>query len=226
MPTQSIVLSTSITADHDKGRKATDLFRAAYNKACLPESKAQDLNENPAFPARLLRLIEEEAGVPTIRETNLLKPVRSVTFPARSGADPNEFFRLPFGCSADDPLFRKHVFPAFKPVLNIPERTYAFIRLKKDVYEREIRPSLPRQHCGQWEDIESLMGMYGLGEEDAGHHIIYLKGVQDKVFPVDVLGDMHSCEWSATVWSKGEDTSYDAGTLILCPLRIPATKAV
>lgn len=224
MPTQSIVLSTSITADHDKGRKATDLFRAAYNKAQLLDGNAQVLNENPDFPARLFRLIEEESDMPTIRETKLLKPEGLVTFPARNGADPNEFFRLPFGCSADDSFFRQHVFPAFKPVRNIPERTYALIRLKKDVYEREIRPGLPRQHCGNWEDIESLIGMYGLGEEDAGHHIIYLKVVQDKVFPVDVLGYMRNCEWSATMWSKGEDTAYDAGTLVLCPVPTP-TKA-
>ena len=57
MPTKT--LSTSvITADHKKGQKAVELFRAAYNKAGLTEDDAQYLNENPEFPEGLTDLIK------------------------------------------------------------------------------------------------------------------------------------------------------------------------
>ena len=55
MPTQT-ALST-LTADSDKGRKATDLFRHAYNAAELDDERGQILNENKAFPAALRELI-------------------------------------------------------------------------------------------------------------------------------------------------------------------------
>ena len=57
MPTKK--LSTSVVnADHRKGRQATDLFRAAYNKVALDENRAQALNENAGFPVALRRIIE------------------------------------------------------------------------------------------------------------------------------------------------------------------------
>lgn len=60
MPTPKKALSTSaaINADHKKGQKAVELFRAAYNKAGLPEDDAQYLNENPEFPAALLEVMK------------------------------------------------------------------------------------------------------------------------------------------------------------------------
>jgi hypothetical protein len=57
MPTQQTALST-LTADSDKGRKATDLFRHAYNNVGLNDERGQVLNENKAFPAALRELIE------------------------------------------------------------------------------------------------------------------------------------------------------------------------
>lgn len=57
MPTHT-ALST-LDSNSDKGRKATDLFRAAYDKAKLDDKRAQFLNENKAFPAALRHLIEE-----------------------------------------------------------------------------------------------------------------------------------------------------------------------
>ncbi len=57
MPTKTLSTST-VTADHKKGQKAVELFRAAYNKANLVEDDAQYLNENPEFPAGLADLIK------------------------------------------------------------------------------------------------------------------------------------------------------------------------
>jgi len=59
MPTQhALSTSAAITADHKKGQKAVELFRAAYNKAGLVEDDAQFLNENPEFPQALLDAIK------------------------------------------------------------------------------------------------------------------------------------------------------------------------
>ncbi len=58
MPTSQLSTS-SVTSDHKKGRQATNLFRAAYDKASLDTKRAQALNENPAFPKALLHLIEQ-----------------------------------------------------------------------------------------------------------------------------------------------------------------------
>ena len=62
MPTET-PLSTStaiiINADHKKGLKAGELFRAQYNNAKLDEDSAQFLNENPNFPAGMLELIKK-----------------------------------------------------------------------------------------------------------------------------------------------------------------------
>jgi hypothetical protein len=43
-----------VTADSPKGQRATETFRAQYNKAGLDEDSAQILNEHPGFAAYLL----------------------------------------------------------------------------------------------------------------------------------------------------------------------------
>jgi hypothetical protein len=57
MPTPTALSTFVVTSNDKKGRKATDLFRAAYDKVGLDEEKAQRLNENPKFPAALLEAI-------------------------------------------------------------------------------------------------------------------------------------------------------------------------
>ncbi len=57
MPTQA-ALSTStamtlVTADHPKGQKAVEVFRAKYNQARLDDESAQRLNESPEFAAAI-----------------------------------------------------------------------------------------------------------------------------------------------------------------------------
>ena len=46
--------SALVTADSPKGQRATETFRAQYNKAGLDEDSAQILNEHPGFAAYLL----------------------------------------------------------------------------------------------------------------------------------------------------------------------------
>lgn len=46
------------TSNDPKGRKATDVFRAQYDKAGLTDESAQRLNENPEFAQGLLKLIQ------------------------------------------------------------------------------------------------------------------------------------------------------------------------
>ena len=46
--------SAQVTADSPKGQRATETFRAQYNKAGLDEDSAQILNEHPGFAAYLL----------------------------------------------------------------------------------------------------------------------------------------------------------------------------
>ncbi len=46
--------SAPVTADSPKGQRATETFRAQYNKAGLDEDSAQILNEHPDFAAYLL----------------------------------------------------------------------------------------------------------------------------------------------------------------------------
>ena len=83
MPTQT-ALST-LTADSDKGRKATDLFRHAYNKAMLDEERGQCLNENKVFPAALFRLIEEYSMPVKAPKGGRLHVVRVPVNPAANG---------------------------------------------------------------------------------------------------------------------------------------------
>ena len=51
---KSLNTSVLVTADSPKGQRATESFRAQYNKAGLTEESAQVLNENPGFAAYLL----------------------------------------------------------------------------------------------------------------------------------------------------------------------------
>lgn len=51
---KSLNTSALVTADSPKGQRATETFRAQYNKAGLTEESAQVLNENPGFAAYLL----------------------------------------------------------------------------------------------------------------------------------------------------------------------------
>jgi hypothetical protein len=56
MMSMKTALNTSalVTADSPKGQRATETFRAQYNKAGLEEDSAQILNEHPGFAAYLL----------------------------------------------------------------------------------------------------------------------------------------------------------------------------
>ncbi len=51
---QTLNTSAPVTADSPKGQRATETFRAQYNKAGLDEDSAQILNEHPGFAAYLL----------------------------------------------------------------------------------------------------------------------------------------------------------------------------
>jgi len=51
---KSLNTSAPVTADSPKGQRATETFRAQYNKAGLDEDSAQILNEHPGFAAYLL----------------------------------------------------------------------------------------------------------------------------------------------------------------------------
>src|SRR3989344_6068272 len=185
MPT-SKVLSTRITADHPKGCKATEIFRAVYNNVGLLEKPAQRLNENPNFPRRLWQLIEEESADQVIRETKILKPDGSITFPERNTPiDPNEFFNRPSVYRWRS--FRERILPVLKSVASTPKRTYGIGRLKKNAYDREIRSNLPKHHLANWEDIASLIEMYPNGKE--GYYLLYLEGVGGEVFAVRVYWD-------------------------------------
>lgn len=61
MKTKSLNTSALVTADSPKGQRATETFRAQYNKAGLNEETAQILNENPGFAAYLLAGIKRFA---------------------------------------------------------------------------------------------------------------------------------------------------------------------
>lgn len=87
MPTKKLSTSTVITADHPKGRQATDLFRAAYNKTALDEVRGQVLNENPNFPEALRRLIEEHSMLVAAPKGGRLHVVRVPVNPAREWQD-------------------------------------------------------------------------------------------------------------------------------------------
>jgi hypothetical protein len=59
IPTKKVVY---VTSNDSKGRKATDIFRAMYDKALLidgADGSAQVLNENPEFAKKLLNVIQE-----------------------------------------------------------------------------------------------------------------------------------------------------------------------
>lgn len=214
MPTPTTLSTSKVTSNDDKGRKATDLFRAAYDKAGLPEGRAQRLNENPRFPALLLQLIEEESADQVIRETKILKPDGSITFPERTTPiDPNEFFNrssvYPWGS------FRELILPVLKPVASTPKRIYGIGRLKKNAYNREIRPDLPKRHIGNWEDIASLTEMYPNGKE--GYYLLYLKGVGGEVFAVNVYWHSDRRKWRVDDWGLDERGEWGAGSQVLCP---------
>lgn len=58
---KSLNTSALVTADSPKGQRATETFRAQYNKAGLNEETAQILNENPGFATYLLAGIKRFA---------------------------------------------------------------------------------------------------------------------------------------------------------------------
>ena len=58
---KSLNTSALVTADSPKGHRATETFRAMYNKIGLTEEKAQNLNENPEFAAYLFEGIKRFA---------------------------------------------------------------------------------------------------------------------------------------------------------------------
>ncbi len=214
MPTPTTLSTSKVTSNDDKGRKATDFFRAAYDKAGLPEERAQRLNENPKFPALLLQLIEEESTDQVIRETKVLKPDGSITFPERNTSiDPNEFFNRSsvylWG------FFRERILPVLKPVASTPKRTYGVGRLKKNAKDSEIRPNLPRRHLGNWEDIASLIEMYPNGKED--YYLLYLEGVDGEVFAVNVRWLSNDRQWLVRDWKLDEGGEWLAGYQVLCP---------
>ena len=214
MPTSPTLSTLKVTSNDTKGRKATDLFRAAYDKAGLPEERAQRLNENPKFPARLLQLIEEESADQVIRETKILKPDDSITFPERTTLiDPNEFFNRPSVYLQGS--FRERILPVLKPVASTPKRTYGVGRLKKNAYDREICLDLPRRHLSNWEDIASLIEMYPNGK--VGYYLLYLEGVDSEVFAVRVYWFSGNRKWDVDSWGLGEDGTWGAGCQVLCP---------
>lgn len=214
MPTSPTLSTSQATSNDDNGRKATDLFRAAYDKAGLPEERAQRLNENPKFPARLLQLIEEESADQVIRETKILKPEGLITFPERNTPiDPNEFFNrssvYPWGS------FRERILPVLKPVARTPKRTYGVGRLKKNTYDHEIRPDLPKHHLTNWEDIASFTEKYPNGKE--GYYLLYLEGVNGEVFAVGVYWDSGDREWDVNDWELDGHGYWRADYRVLCP---------
>jgi hypothetical protein len=214
MPTSPTLSTLKVTSNDTKGRKATDLFRAAYDKAGLPEERAQRLNENPEFPARLLQLIEEESADQVIRETKILKPDGSITFPERATPiDPNEFFNRSSVYLGDS--FRERILPVLKPVVSTPKRTYGIGRLKKNARDRDIRLALPKSHLGNWEDIASLIEMYPGGK--VGYYLLYLEGVGGEVFAVGVYWVSVYREWNVSDWKLGEGGEWYADRQVLCP---------
>jgi hypothetical protein len=214
MPTSPTLSTSKVTSNDDKGRKATDLFRAAYDKAGLPEERAQRLNENPKFPALLLQLIGEESSDQVIRETKILKPDGSITFPERNTPiDPNEFFNRSSVYLWGS--FRERILPVLKPVASTPKRIYGIGRLKKNTYDREIRPDLPKRHLGNWEDIASLVEMYPNGKE--GYYLLYLEGVGGEVFAVSVSWYSVYRQWDVFDWALDGDGGWVADFRVLCP---------
>ncbi|MGB4834136.1 MAG: hypothetical protein WBP40_03850 [Candidatus Moraniibacteriota bacterium] len=214
MPTSPTLSTSKVTSNDNKGRKATDLFRAAYDKAGLSEERAQRLNENPKFPALLLQLIEEESADQVIRETKVLKPDGSITFPERNTPiDPSEFFNRSSVYLWGS--FRERILPVLKPVASTPKRTYGIGRLKKNAYDREIRPDLPKRHLGNWKDIASLIDMYPNGKE--GYYLLYLEGVGGEVFAVRVYWGSVYRQWRVNGWKLGEYGRWFAGAQVLCP---------
>lgn len=214
MPTSPTLSTSKVTSNDEKGRKATDLFRAAYDKAGLPEERAQRLNENPKFPALLLQLIKEESADQVIRETKVLKPDGSITFPERTTPiDPNEFFNRSSVYLWGS--FRERILPVLKPVVSSPKRSYGVGRLKKNAYDREIRPGLPKRHLGNWEDIASLIEMYPNGK--VGYYLLYLEGVGGEVFAVGVRWLSGNRQWRVRDWELDEGGDWGADGQVLCP---------
>jgi hypothetical protein len=222
MPTSPTLSTLKVTSNDTKGRKATDLFRAAYDKAGLSEERAQRLNENPEFPARLLQLIEEESDDQVLRESKILKHDGWITFPERNTPiDPLEFSHRPnvyLSCS-----FQVLILPVLQPVTSTPKRTYGIGRLKKNARDRDIRLALPKSHLGNWEDLASLIEMYPNGK--GGHYLLYLEGVDSEVFAVHVLWLSDCGKWDVRGsalgerddWAHGEVAGWDAGYQVLCP---------
>lgn len=214
MPTSPTLSTLKVTSNDTKGRKATDLFRAAYDKAGLSEERAQRLNENPKFPARLLQLIEEESPDQVIRETKILKPDGSIIFPERTTPiDPNEFFNRSSVCLGDS--FRERILPILQSVTSTPKRTYEVVRLKKCAYNHDIRLDLPKSHLGNWEDIASLIEMYPNGK--VGYYLLYLEGVDGEVFGVCVIWNSVYRVWDVNGWELDVVGYHNTDDLVLCP---------
>lgn len=217
MPIPTVLSTSKVSSNDSKGRKATDLFRAAYNKAGLDNASAQLLNENPEFPVLLTQLIKELSGTRVIQETHILRREGSIAFPARNKLiDPNEFFNRGEIFLLSD-SFRKCILPALMPVSNTPNRIYEIGRLKRVTYDYELLRDLPNQHLINWEDIASLTEMYPNGK--TGVYLLYMKGVGGQVFSLYFGWDSKRCKWGieSRELNQSEDDYWPAGRLVLCP---------
>lgn len=230
MPIPTVLSTSKVSSNDSKGRKATDLFRAAYDKAGLDEASAQLLNENRSFPVKLLKLIKDLSTGKTSQENKILQSEGQIVFPARvKMIDPNEFFKRgrSFSRSANGLLysgsFYERLLPALKPVASTPERIYEIWRLKKGegAWDREIRNLIPNPHFSNWEDIVSLIEMYPNGKRD--ELLFYLKGVDGQVMALNVFWDTCGGNRSWHLECRGIDehepwhTSYNLSRIILFP---------
>lgn len=157
MPTQG-ALST-LNADSPEGRKATELFRAAYDMVSLDERQAQTLNENKGLPAALRRLIEEHSMPLKAPEGGYIRIVHVPVNPSRewqeavSAAGPDTGKDWEIRIVADN----------YQPQKGATE--------EREIILVNFGKSVTSQHVLDWAKLHGLFpekarGMFAIGEHE------------------------------------------------------------
>ncbi len=205
---------------------ATDEVLAGFN---LNREEAQHLlGSGDAVKAviqtALKPLINRLIGrYPILTETRLLKPVATVTVPARTKPFvASEFFRTGDGLYVYDSFANRFDLKVRQAVDSAPERHYVASLLKANVYDKDIRKELPGTHLSTLEDIAGLIeaqpgGKSGFLLSNGYANIFYVEGKNGEVFVVGVYWYSGNRDWGVHDWELGGRGYWNADRQVFCP---------
>jgi hypothetical protein len=164
--------------------------------------------------------------LPTLVETELLKPVTQTIVPTRTKPfNAAEFYQTGPGLYVSrtfadrlDMSVRQSMVPAHSGL----GRPYVASLLKANAYDKDIREELPKEHLSTFEDIAGLIeaqpgGSPGFLLNNGYANICYFEDKNGEVFAVGVAWDSAHREWHVHDWKLDELGYWFADCQVLCP---------